>query len=361
MKRADQINQYHKFTGRLMKKFTAEKRHQNIVFSPFSVMMLLAAAADASAGETKQEILRAFGAEGQEEEFLNFMKSLQDDLTKGDTLSSANGVIVRDTIAETIKEEYKKHLTEQFDGELLASANIVEDVNAWVKEKTRGMINEIADDSMKQMLLCLINAIAFEAEWQVKYTDDDAKSKRFYNSDGSACHVKMLLSEEDIYLENEEFTGFVKPYKNVPFAYMALLLEDKESPLDAFEPDFEDIYSNRQNAPVKATMPGFKVSFEDDLTKTCQEMGIRTIFTPGADLSPVTEFPLMADSVIHKAFIEVDQEGTKAAAVTMMQGYGSMPDFDKKYVYIDRPFFFAVVHTETGLPVFVGAVNKMEG
>ena len=107
-------------------------------------------------------------------------------------------------------------------------------------------------------------------------------------------------------------------------------------------------------------MPEFTFSFEDDLTGFFKELGIRSLFSPDADFSPLTSEWIKADSIIHKAKIEVDSEGTKAAAATAMFAVaGCAPMFDAKEVILNRPFLFAIMHNETGLPVFTGCLNQI--
>ena len=107
-------------------------------------------------------------------------------------------------------------------------------------------------------------------------------------------------------------------------------------------------------------LPEFRYDLSESLKELCESYGIQTIFSDHADFSPMSSEWLKVDDILHKAHIEVDRKGTKAAAVTafMMVGAG-LPDFDMKRVILDRPFFYAIMHKSTGLPVFVGAVNAL--
>ena len=105
-------------------------------------------------------------------------------------------------------------------------------------------------------------------------------------------------------------------------------------------------------------MPEFTYDFGEDLTGICRDIGIATLFTPEAEFSPMSSERLKVDSIIHKAHIEVDRMGTKAAAVTMAFAVaGCAPDMNYKEVCLDRPFVYAIMNTETGLPVFTGIFN----
>jgi len=106
-------------------------------------------------------------------------------------------------------------------------------------------------------------------------------------------------------------------------------------------------------------MPEFKYDFGEELSELCKKLGINTIFTPKADFSPMTSAWLKVDAIIHKAHIEVDRHGTKAAAATMAaMALGCAPNFDLKSVRLNRPFVYAVMDTQTGLPVFTGIYNR---
>ena len=350
---------YFSFTTELTKMLAAGSRHENVIFSPFSVIMLLATLADGTAGETREEILNIISAGREAPVFLKALKALQNDLTQDGTVTSANAVVVRNDLAGTIREGYERHLAACADGKLFASDDMVRAVNAWVQEKTRGMISEAADDSMKDMLLCMLNAVSFEALWRRQYEDDDIREEVFHNSDGTACWVQMLHSNEYDYIENDEFTGFSKHYKDTPFSYVALLPRDSRRPLDEMIPDFRQILQQRRKEEVAVGMPEFKASYTAELTQICQALGIKTVFTPQADFSPVSSFPLMADAIIHKARIEVDRQGTKAAAASMAVMVTGAFRVDIKEVILDRPFLYVIVHEGTGLPLFVGLVNQL--
>ncbi len=357
---------YNEITRTLMERFAEVKKGENIVLSPMSVIMLLGILADAVAGKTRDEIVRIIGDGFSYEELMTILKQFQKETSESGLLMSSNAVCVKDTIKESIKDGYEERLKESFDGRLFLSSDIVRDVNVWVKEKTNGMIENVADESMNQMLACLINAIAFCAEWMEEYGEDDIHEDDFNNADGTVSGVQMLESSEDTYIEDDFFTGFMKPYKNEKYAFMALLPKKKSASflLSAVKQiDFSKLFDVASSGTVYVTMPEFKYDFGKDLTALCKEMGIHTVFTPEADFSPMSNEWLKVDSIIHKAHIEVDRQGTKAAAVTMaVVVAGCAPDFDNiKEVRLDRPFVYAIMDTETGLPVFTGIYNSAKG
>lgn len=219
---------------------------------------------------------------------------------------------------------------------------------------------------MKNMLACLLNAVSFEARWKEKYEDDDIYDDDFTDADGNVKKVPFLRSDEQYYIEDDSFTGFTRPYKDAGFSFMALLPKKKNS--QSFlvralkDTDLTELYQSRTDQyDLSVSIPEFESSFNDDLAAFCREVGIEEIFTEQADFTPMSSEWLKVDSVIHKARIEVNRQGTKVSAVSAMDGLaGCIPNFDRmKYVKLNRPFLYAIVHEDTGLPVFTGILNRI--
>ena len=111
---------------------------------------------------------------------------------------------------------------------------------------------------------------------------------------------------------------------------------------------------------VETVMPEFKFEYARELKPLCKALGIKEVFTDKADFSPASREPLKVDAILHKAHVEVDRKGTKAAAVTMagLVCAGAAVMEEAKIVCLDRPFIYAIMHKETKLPVFAGIMNK---
>lgn len=360
----DYTGKYNEIAGKLLESSLKTKKDENIVLSPMSVIMLLGIAADAVDGKTRDEVIRMLCDGSSYEDCLDVLKEIQKASARSGFLMSSNAVCVKKNILASITDGYEERLKVNFAGNLFSSDDIVRDVNVWVNEKTKGMIKDAVNDSMNQMLACLMNAIAFEAEWMEQYEDEDIHEGEFNNADGTVSEVQMLESSEDTYIEDDFFTGFIKPYKDEDYAFMALLPKKKSAffLLRAVKQiDFSKLLNESAYGTVYVTMPEFKYDFGEDLTGFCKEFGVSTLFTPEADFSPMSKEWLKVDSIIHKAHIEVDRKGTKAAAVTMAYVVvGCAPSMDFKTVCLDRPFVYAIMNTKTGLPVFTGIYNQAD-
>lgn len=359
------MNTYKERCNELTREMLLEfgKNKGNVIFSPFSILTLLCMAADSTDTKTREEVIDTICRNQNYDEIKNSIKELIKDVSGINTLSIASALCVNETISDTIKPGFKKTFEEDYMAKLFSSKNIIEDVNAWVRKKTKGMIDQIADKSMENMLACLMNAVCFESEWKVPYEEDDIEEDDFHNADGSFSTITSLFSKEDEYINTDAFEGFVKPYKDSHFSFLALLPKKKGN--QSLRNSLNDlnisaIFQNRTNTRVLVNIPEFKFDFSEDLTDYLRNLGMEKIFTPGADFSPMTDEWIKADGIIHKAHIEVDRKGTKAAAVTaMVMPTGCAPDFDIPSVRLDRPFVYAIMHNETGLPIFAGIVNKL--
>ena len=360
----DYTKKYNRFTEVLLRKF-ATKENGNILLSPFSILMLLAIAADATSGKTREEIANVLSNSMRFEEVRDLLCKLQRVITVKDILASANALCVSHRIKADILPEYPANLKTRFGGDLFASESIVEDVNNWVSEKTNGLIPQILNAPISdETAAFLLNAVSFKADWHVKFEEELIAPEKFENAGGTTVEMLMLHGTEKSYIEDENITGFVKPYKE-EYSFMALLPKEKgrDALMKTLErTDFTELFYKKTNADVSMAMPEFRYSFEKNMTETCKVLGIHKLFENDADFSPMTTTALKAGSIFHKAHIELDRKGTKAAAVT---GMGIMLAScvimgERKKVYLTRPFIYAIIHNKTGLPVFTGVLNRVE-
>lgn len=208
-----------------------------------------------------------------------------------------------------------------------------------------------------------MNAVCFDSEWKSPYEEDDIEEDDFHNADDSFSTITSLFSKEDEYINSNTFEGFVKPYKDSHFSFLVLFPKKKGNPSlrnSLNDLNISAIIQNRISTKVLVNMPEFRFDFSEDLTDYLRNLGMEKIFTPGADFSPMTDERIKADGIIHKAHIEVDRKGTKAATMTAMMMFTCCaPDFDIPSVRLDRPFVYAITHNETGLLIFAGIVNKL--
>ncbi len=216
----------------------------------------------------------------------------------------------------------------------------------------------------------LINALAFEGEWETKYEKDQVNENgSFTNHQGTAETVAMLNSTESQYITGDHVTGFVKNYEGGDYAFLALLPEEDTAVADFIASMdgevFLELYDNRSYQDVLVQIPEFTYDYDTELSETLSGMGMTEAFTEAADFSRMAQTDtglLYINRVLHKTHIEVDRAGTKAAAVTaveMTNEAAMLEPEETPTVYLNRPFVYAIIDTETGLPIFLGSVNTI--
>lgn len=355
---------YNDLARGFLKECWSDSKKENLILSPLSVLMVLSMLAGATGGTTRDEVLSVIGDGRSYDAIKEIAKSLSDLAKDSRDLHSANAVSVKETISNTIRTEFVEDLKKTYSGELFSSSDMVNDVNRWITEKTNGMIENVVGDDAKEMLACIINAIAFESKWSEAYEEEQIWDEDFTDIDRKKKRVPMLHSTEEKYIENKLLTGFIKNYKRCEYSFMGLL--PKKSGASQIgkcikEIDFTETFSSALDCDVEVTIPEFSYKSKLDLSDYCKIMGIEKAFSRNADFSPLSSEWLKVEKILHSARIELDRCGTKAAAATVMEVFAgcALSLWERKMVKLDRPFVYAIMHNETKIPVFIGVVNHI--
>lgn len=335
--------------------------------SPLSVLTALALVQNGAQGNTLAQLEQALG--GLDRDTLNaYMRAYCDFLTESDELKIANSVWT-DSSAEA-KRDFLQKAVDSYSAQIfsapLSSKKTVNSINSWVKKNTDGMIPKIIENADRDAVMMLINAVAFEAKWETPYTNDDIEKLEFNSYSGKSKKTEFMCSTESVYLSDSDAVGFMKPYKNGRFAFAALL-PDEDVSIDDYiaslsgEKLMKIFSSAKKNEEVDVKMPKFKAEYSTQLIDTLKKMGIEDAFDrKSADFSSLIDKNDGAyiGTVMHKTFIEVDQEGTRAAAATLVGiSKMSMPAINP--VCLNRPFVYMIVDTETNLPLFIGVQTEI--
>ncbi len=355
---------YNTLSKKILKRYIGKQVYENVVLSPYSIFEIMALIVESTGGESKQEILKYIFGEYDEEKLNKDINELKSLLNKEETITISNALCLKSELKEKIKKDYAESLEKKYNGKLFCSDNLIRSVNEWVKERTQGRISTIVDDTLNGIIACFVNAITFDAYWKSPCWDDNVTQNKFNNSDGSSSMVNMMNCIESYYIEDRSFTGFIKPYYHNQYCYMALLPKKKNN--DAIDKaidniDLSQLYYNAETAEVHVIIPEYEYSYGNDMKTLIESLGIKQIFSSEGNFTPLMADNLMIDSIIHKANIKVDRVGTKAAAATVAEvEFGSVPQKRrKKKVYLDRSFLYAIIHKETGIPLFIGRVNRL--
>ena len=360
----------------LLRRRAEQDDNKNILISPLSVSTALAMTANGADGSTKTQMEQFFN---QDIDTLNTdLKNYTDSLTSSEKAKfvSANSVWIKQTNDITVKEDFLKTADEVYQAEVFEepfTPDTKEKINHWVDENTDHMIDQIIDDINKDAVKYLINALTFDAQWSDQYDDYQVEDGIFTSADGTERTVSMMSSRESGYLDDGNATGFTKYYKG-GYEFVALLPNentDIRNYLNTLDSEkILDLLQHPQDFDVDAKLPAFESEYEANLNDTLKNMGIVDAFShENADFSKMADVSgpgekLCISNVLHKTYISVDKNGTKAAAVTSveMMATGSAPRKERevKEVILDRPFVYMIVDTRNYLPLFMGFVTDIE-
>ena len=348
------------------------KEDENVLVSPYSVMQALAMTANGADGETKKEMERVLGGLGIDDldKYLSKWRSGQPNNEKCKLLT-ANSVWVRDN-ESLIKPQptFIQNVVDYFGADVFKAPfdnSTVSDINSWVSDNTDKMIPEMLDSLSAEDMMVLVNAVTFDAEWEQKYDPYSVTKYNFTAYDGTKNSVQMLTSMEYTYLEDENAAGVMKYYKGGDYAFLAMLPNEGVSVTDYVNSltveKMADLYEHKEQTSVITGIPKFKYDSDMMLKDTLIDMGMETAFdVNNADFTNMAaddSLPLCIGDVIHKTHIELDEQGTRAAAATAVVMKGGAMAVEKE-VILDRPFVYAIVDTKAGLPVFMGTVMEIE-
>ena len=341
-------------------------REDNTLVSPMSVLSALAMTANGAQGETRTQMEDTLG--GSVEQLNGALAGLGQEedsplyLANSIWFAEGGGITPNPDFLQVNADCYRAGVFEApFD------QTTVTDINRWVKEHTHGMVEEILKEIPRDTVMYLINALAFEAEWEDPYEDSDVWQQAFTDQAGKVQQVSMMHSEEELYLRDDQAQGFVKYYQGGRYAFVALLPDKGISVLDYVEgldgQQLKALLDNPTSVSVVATMPKFESEMQVDLQEVLKKMGMDLPFDmEQADFTAMGTCPegnLYINQVLHKTYIEVEEKGTRGGAATVVGvNSGAAPEEPKEQmvVTLDRPFVYLVVDTSSMLPVFMGTV-----
>lgn len=338
---------------------------KNQLLSPLSVMLALGMTANGAVGETRAQMEQAMGlsVEDLNRFLLGFLQTADKDV-----MNIAQSIWFRDT--GLMVEDSFLQINEAYYGADAFAAKFdqstKDDMNTWVKDQTKGMIDNLIDRISPSDVMYLISAMAFVADWENPYRASQIKEEMFALASGTLEKVKMMNSSESFYLSNGEALGVLKYYEGERYAFAGILPPEGVSPTDylaSLSPaEFAALLQNPKRGPVVTKIPVFSFAGDYQLNDALASLGMELAFSDGADFSGIDQnTSLSISEVKHKTFIDVNPEGTRAAAVTSVGvKFTSLGPSEHIYVYLNRPFIVVLLDTQTGLPLFVGTVNSIQ-
>ena len=354
----------------------------NSLISPLSVYIALAMAANGSDRTTRTQFEDVLGKGISVEDINGYIYSLVKDLpNEEDAIVDIVNSIWFDDEAVTPYKEFLQTNANYYGAGMFktdfSNKNTLGKINDWIKDATNGLIEEGVKKIEPDDVMYLINTLLFDEKWSsdqlYKLTDTPADIRSFYVNENEKVEVEFMKGKFK-YIEDTNTTGFIYDYKEVEgkrnFSFVALLPEyniSLEEYLAELTPEkFRNIIDFDSTQTCKGFIPKFKYDYSVDLKNAVSSMGLPDAFSEvRADFSKIGKFnsrgkPYISE-ISHSTSIEVNEEGTKAGAATIIKYPVRGADWYQAEVVLNRPFIYAIVDNETKIPFFIGTVNDFEG
>jgi serpin B len=359
------------FAFTLFKKVNSANIDKNVFISPFSVSLALSMTLNGANGKTFEDMRTTLGFQSLSvlevnQAFKNIFPTLCS-LDKKVEFKIANsvwcrkGIIFEPDFLDALVNYYNAY-AETLD---FSSPNAKEVINKWVEENTKGKIQEIIKSIPNYAVMYIINALYFKGKWKYQFDKSKTTDGDFMVNEEHYVRTKfMVQSGKYECFFDKEFNAIRLPYGKGSYA-MVVFSPNTDIPIDDFIANldrnkWENCVNNlKETEEVTLYIPRFKSEFEVNLNQILKSMGMEIAFSDFADFSKLCKtVPCQITDVVHKTYIEVNEEGTEAAAATSVEiGYtSSKPSF-----YLTRPFVYVIYERNTGAILFLGKLLNPTG
>lgn len=354
----------------------AESKDGNIVISETSLNMALGLLGPGAAGETSDSIL-TYLSNSHYAEVMDDVRIRDNAIinryakNENIVLNIANGVwtnndtVLKESYINLLKAYYNAEAnTRDFIGD---TGNVTDEINDWVNDATNNKITSIVTpDVVRTSSNILVNALYFNGDWECEFDDDHVNEEAFTNRDGSESTVTMMYDNDLCsYYENDFATAFAKYYEGHSIAFVGILPKDENyESISSLKLDTLMANESYDADEVHIKMPKFIVEDSNTLSDVLSNGVLNPIFKFDANFSNMSDSQLFVDRILQKTYVDVNEHGTEAAAVTaVVTKTLSMAPSDEltiKEIYLDRPFVFMIYDFENNECLFIGKIDNMQ-
>lgn len=356
------------FGMKIFDQVTQTARDENVFISPLSISMALGMTLNGAGGDTYTAMKDALELNGLSEEEIDMTyKNLITELTSADSdvqFQIANSIWYRNTM--TFEQQFIQTNIDYFNavvqGMDFNDPATVGVINQWIEDNTNGKITEVIEEIDPSAVMFLINALYFKGSWQKEFNSEATIDDTFYMTNGNQVGCKMMVQQNEYsYFENDLFQAVNLPYGNGQF-YMTVLLpkggQVVESIIEEMNTgNWAQWLASFADTELILRLPKFKIEYEAKLKDVLTQLGMGVAFTDRADFTKMfAPGNLDISEVIHKIFVEVNEEGTEASAVTVVEieltsAHDSVPS-----MYVNKPFIFIIHEKDSGAILFMGKI-----
>ncbi|CAP26675.1 Protein CBG06352 [Caenorhabditis briggsae] len=340
---------------------------ESLVFSPLSVSLALSLVHSGAKGESRAEIEKVLLGGADSESFVKYYSNLSKSLKTAENETEvcvANRVFLRNTVQ--INKEYLTEIAENYNAGAesldLENPESAEKINAFIRDSTHGKLdNLVSTDSNSDAVALLVNAIYFKGKWDEEFEMDLTSPREFTLKSGELMAIPFLreMETDRLYSSDENFQTLVLNYKDASFKFAVFLPKVHNGLANAMEnldaDKFQNLLNSAERTYMNTEIPKFSIEKELNLKETLQTLGITEILSDQADLSGIAENIKISD-VTHKALVEVNEEGTTAAAATVIKAVPMCLRMEQPVEFkANHPFLFSLVRD--GHPLFLGVFH----
>ena len=362
------------FDSAIFKTTYQSEKNKNVFISPYSIEMALKLVLNGASGTTKNEISQALELVNKTDDTINreAQANMQRilELDPQVEMNIANSIWVQDKMQ--LKKNFQTLAQNNYQAEVgnvdFGSPKALETINNWVNQKTKEKIKKVFEKLGSDTVSVLVNAIYFKGKWTNEFDKLNTQNQTFYLDDGTEKeHPIMNNSGYYQYFENSELQAIKMPYGEKKFS-MNIFLPNKNTNINEFIAGITDEkitlwISDLEQKDGDISIPSFKFSYEiPNFIQALNNLGIEQVFTGLSKLDKIVENKnLFITQAVHKAYIDTDETGTEAAAVTglAMEVTATIPVDDRFAMICNRPFFF-VIQDDIGTNLFMGAILNPE-
>lgn len=356
------------FTFEFFQDITSNDGSDIVFVSPLSASLALSMTANGADEATLDEMLSVLGQDASINELNEYNRSVMDFLASGPVgieLNVANSIWVSDLFP--VRSRFCKTAVRYYDATVsnldFSDPTSPSVINNWCSENTNGRISKMIESIDPATQMYLLNALYFKGMWSCPFDAARTREDIFHGNNRSSKVEFMHNTASFPYYTGPEGSVLELPYGDGSFV-MDIFLPAEGTSAEEFVSGLDSealstLTGLLQTDRIKVSIPKFKAEYETSLIATLQRLGMRTAFTPAADFSGIAREPLMISEVKQKTFIEVNEEGSEAAAVTSVGIMRTSLAPDPFEFKADRPFVFLIRGRESGPVLFMGIVRNL--
>lgn len=364
------VAQDNEFAFELLKKTIALSDKSNVFISPLSMSIALGMAWNGADNETKTEMEETLNMSGMTvdeiNEYYRIMQSTLPTVDNKTKLNIANSIWYNTGFP--VESDFLKVNTDYFNAEVreldFAKAWALDTINNWCASKTNNLIKKPLDKISPDAVMYLINAIYFKGTWTKKFDVKRTVERNFTNEKNQQVAVNMMHLTDTFKYAQDDYAEYLDlPYGNKSFSMTVILPKTGKTTNDVLNimtvDKWNSVLSAMEAQKVEVFLPRFKTQSSFEMKDVLMDMGMVSAFGEEADFSKISNWKLVISRVIHSTFCEVNEDGTEAAAVTIIEFENtSMPS--NPVFYVNRPFVFLIREQSTGVILFAAKMGNIE-